>query len=72
MRVCLCVCVCVCMLFSHLKKNENLLFETTWMGLKGIMLGKISQRKTSTLWPHLYMLAKKTKKKNKIFKNPNS
>ena len=30
---------------SHLKKNEALLFVTIWMGLWGIMLSEINQRK---------------------------
>ena len=30
-------------------KNEILLFAITWMDLEGIMLSKISQRKTNTI-----------------------
>ena len=30
-------------------KNEILLFATTWMDIKGIMLSEISQRKTNTI-----------------------
>ena len=30
--------------YSAIKKNEMLLFATTWMELEGIMLSKISQR----------------------------
>ena len=36
------------LLLSH-KKNEILPFVTTWMDLEGIMLSKISQRKTTTI-----------------------
>ena len=36
-------------LFS-IKKNEILLFATTQIELKSIMLSKISQRKTNTVW----------------------
>ena len=25
-------------------------FATTWMGIEGIMLGEISQRRTNTIW----------------------
>ena len=32
-----------------IKKNEILPFATTWMGLEGIMLSEISQRKTSII-----------------------
>ena len=34
-------------LFSH-RKKEILLFATTWMELKAIMLNEIRQRKTNT------------------------
>ena len=29
--------------YSAMKKNENLRFATTWMGLEGIMFSEISQ-----------------------------
>ena len=32
-----------------IKKNKILPFETTWIDLEGIMLSKISQRKTDTV-----------------------
>ena len=32
---------------SAIKKNEILTFATTWIELEGIMLSKISQRKTN-------------------------
>ena len=39
-----------------------MLFATTWMDLEGIMLSKISQRKTNTVRSHLYVESKNTKK----------
>ena len=35
--------------YSAIKKKEILLFATTWMDLKGIMLNEISQRKTNAI-----------------------
>ena len=35
--------------YSAIKKNEILPFATTWMELEGIMLSKISQRKTNII-----------------------
>ena len=35
--------------YSAIKKNEILLFATTWMELEGIMLREISQRKTKIM-----------------------
>ena len=34
-------------------------FETTWMDIEDIMLGEISQRKTSTVCYHLFVKSKK-------------
>ena len=34
--------------YSALKKNEIILYATTWMDLEGIMLNEINQRKTDT------------------------
>ena len=34
---------------SAIRKNEILLFVTTWMDLESIMLSEISQRKTNTI-----------------------
>ena len=55
--VCVYVYVCVCIYiyiymmeyYSAIKKNEILPFATTWMELEGIMLSKISQRKTNII-----------------------
>ena len=35
--------------YSAIKKNEILPFATTWIKLEGIMLSKISQRKTKII-----------------------
>ena len=35
--------------YSAIKKNEILLFATTWMELEGIMLSEMSQRKTNII-----------------------
>ena len=35
--------------YSAIKKNDILLFATTWMELKSIMLSEISQKKTNTM-----------------------
>ena len=40
--------------YLAIKKNKVLPFATTWMELEGIMLSKISQRKTNILWLHSY------------------
>ena len=49
-----------------MKKKEILLFATTWMDLKGIMLSEVSQAqkdkyllKINTAWCHLYVECKK-------------
>ena len=43
--------------YSVIKKNEILSFATTWMNLEGIVI-EISQRKTNTVWYHLYSESK--------------
>lgn len=45
---------------SVITKKE--IFVTTWVDLEGIMLRDISQRKTNTIWPYLYVDSKKEKK----------
>ena len=45
--------------YSTIKKNEILPFVATWMDLEGIMVSEISQRKTNTVWYHLYVESKK-------------
>ena len=42
------------------------------MDLEGIMLSKISQRKTNTVWFHLYVQSKKPKKWTNIIKQKQS
>ena len=41
--------------YSAIKKKEILPFAKAWMDLENIMLSKISQRKTNTIWFHSYM-----------------
>ena len=50
--------------YSIIRKNEILPFAATWMDLKGVMPSEISQRKTNTVWYHLYVESKK--KYNKL------
>ena len=44
-------------LFGH-KKEEILNVKTTWINHECIMLSEISQRKTDTVWSHLYVGSK--------------
>ena len=48
-------------LFSH-KKDKIMPFVTMQMDFEGIVLSKISQRKTNTVWFHSNMDYKKTNK----------
>jgi len=48
-------------------KNEILLFVAIWMGLEGIRLSEISQRR-HTLWYYLYVESKKYNKLVNIMK----
>ena len=50
------------------KKNEILSFVTTWMDLEGIMLGKISQKKTNIVF-HLHVELKKTSEQTQQNRN---
>ena len=43
------------------KKDEILPVAATWIDLEGIMLSEIRQRKTNTIWFHLYMKSKEEK-----------
>ena len=43
------LCIYTMEYYSAIKKNEILPFATTWMELEGIMLNKISRRKTNTI-----------------------
>ena len=68
--VCVCVCVFVCVyiydgiLFSH--KNEEIFpFVITFMDLESTMLREITQRKTNTIWSHLYVAFKNLNQKTK-------
>ena len=46
---------------SAVRKKGILPFVTTWMSLESIVLSEISQRKTNTVCPHLYVESKKAK-----------
>ena len=56
----MCVCVCVSSITKP-KKNEIMLFATTWMDFEGIIFNEIieRQRKTSTVSYHFYVESKK-------------
>ena len=45
--------------YSAIKRNEILPFATSQMGLEGIMLSEIKQRKTNTVCYQLYVESKK-------------
>ena len=47
---------------KYKKKNEILLFATTWIDLEGIILSEISQRKTNTICYHFYVESKNESK----------
>ena len=44
-----------------IKKKEILLFATTWMDLKGLMLSEISQRMMDAIGSHLYVESEQEK-----------
>ena len=50
--------------YSAIRKEDILPFVTTWIDLKHIMLSEKSQRKTGTVWYHLFMGSKKTQNGN--------
>ena len=52
------------------KKKGILSFETTWVGLEGIMLSEISQRKTNILWSYLHVEPKQANKNEGIDISP--
>ena len=43
--------------YSALTKNEIMPSAATWMNLEIIILSKVNQRKTNTIWHHLYVEA---------------
>ena len=49
------------MITQPLKKNEILLFTTTWMDLEGIMLSEMSDRERQILYDTTYMWNLKNK-----------
>ena len=54
--------------YSAIKKNEIMPFATTWKDLKIIILTEVSQRKTNTMWYHLYVESKKVDTNELIYK----
>ena len=44
--------------YSAIKKNEIMPFAATWMQLEIIILSEVSQKKTNTMWYHLYVESK--------------
>ena len=54
--------VCTMEYYSPIKKNEILPFATTWMELEGLMLSKISWRKTNVTYDLICGIQKKKKK----------
>ena len=51
-----------------IEKNEILPFVTTWTDLESIKPSEISQKKTNTVWFHLYVGSKKQNKWTNITK----
>jgi len=47
--------------YLAIREMEVLPLKTTWMDLEGIMLSEISQRRTNTIWSHLYVKSKTAK-----------
>ena len=55
--------------YSAIKKNEIMSFATTWVDLKIIILGKISQKeKTNIIWNHSHEESKKNDTKEFMYK----
>ena len=52
--------------YSAIKKNKILPFAKTWMELESIILSKVSQRKTNTIWFHSYVEFKKQNKQGHL------
>ena len=48
--------------YPAIKRNEILLFATTWMDVEGIMLSEIGQTKTNTVCSHSPVESKKENK----------
>ena len=47
--------------YSAIKKNEIMPLAATWMDLKIVLLGEVSQTKTNVMWYHSYVEFKKKK-----------
>ena len=52
----------------HLEWNEIIPFAATWMGLEFVILSEASQRKTNTVWYHLFVEYKKGGTKELTYK----
>ena len=48
-------CICTVEYYSALKKKETLPYSKTWMNLKDINWDKPLNRRTKTVWFHLYL-----------------
>ena len=57
--------------YSAIKRNEILLFATTWMDIEGIMLSEIGQTKTNIVCSHLRVESKKWDKWTNMTKQIN-
>ena len=62
-------CIYTLRYYSATKKNEILPFVTAWMGLEGIMVSDITQRKTNAIWFHLYIESNEQNKQTKQKQN---
>lgn len=49
-----------------MRKEDILSFVTTWVDLEYIKLSQVNQRKTSTVWHHLYVESKAKPIKNRV------
>ena len=45
--------------YSAIKKNEMLSFVATWMNSEIIIPSEVRQKKTNSMWYHLYVESKK-------------
>ena len=45
--------------YLSIKKNEIMPSAATWVDLEIVILSQVSQRKTNTIWHHLYLESKK-------------
>ena len=57
-----------CVLLGH-KKEGNLTFYNSKDGPEEFMLSEICQRKTNTMWSHLYVESNEQKNRNREIQN---